>query len=141
VAPDVLLVLQERDECEPILRALPDPARPAVVRLPAARYPRRTAVARRLARERSLAAHLAGAVPITLDLGRVPARAAPRGRGLAVIAACRALVGLDGRDGATLGLGWIGGVDAARARLTVHTSVAADRVAAVAIGRVRYHAA
>jgi polynucleotide 5'-hydroxyl-kinase GRC3/NOL9 len=137
VAPDVLLVLQAADECEAILRALPRPA-PAVVRLPAAPAARRSAAARRRARQRALDAHLAGAVTVTLDLARVPARPALPGRGPATIDAAGALVGLDARDGRTLGLGWISALDGGR--LTVQTPVDAGRVAAVAIGRERYRA-
>jgi polynucleotide 5'-kinase involved in rRNA processing len=136
-----LLVLQKTDECEPILSALPFASRPDVVRLPAARVARRSAAVRRRAREEALRAHLAGARAVMLDLARVPARPAPRGRGLAVMAAVGALVGLDGPDGRTLGLGWIDVVDVGRGRLTVQTPVDATRVAALAIGREQYRAA
>jgi polynucleotide 5'-kinase involved in rRNA processing len=141
VAPDVLLVLQAREECEPILRALPAAAAPAVVRLPAAVTAPRSAVARRRAREEALAAHLAGARPVTLDLARVPARLALPRRGLSVLDAAGALVGLDDREGRTLGLGWISAIDTATAQVTVQTRVDASRIAALAIGRERYRAA
>jgi polynucleotide 5'-hydroxyl-kinase GRC3/NOL9 len=141
VAPDVLLVLQRVDECEPILIALAGAPPPSIVRLPAAATARRSAAARRRARQRSLQTYLAGAVPVTLDLARVAARPAPAGRGLAVIGTAGALVGLDAGDGHTLGLGWISAVDVAKARLTVETGVDAARIAAVAIGRERYRAA
>ena len=140
VAPDVLLVLQRKDECEPILRALPASAGPAVVRLPAAPTARRTPTARRHAREQALQAHLAGAAPVTLDLARVTARPALPRRGLTVIDAAGALVGLDDADGRTLGLGWISAIDAAKGRVTVETRVDGARVAGVAIGRERYRA-
>ena len=141
VGPDVLVALQRAAECEPILRVYTEASRPAIVRLPAAATTRRSPAARRQARQRALEAHLVGAVPVTLDLARVPARAAPAGRGLAVIEAEGALVGLDGRDGCTLGLGWVRAVDAPKARLTVETAVEGRRIAAVAIGRERYRAA
>jgi polynucleotide 5'-hydroxyl-kinase GRC3/NOL9 len=140
VAPDVLLVLQRAGECEPILRALTDAPPPCVVRLPAAATTRRSAAVRRRAREHSLQAHLAGAVPVRLDLARVTARPAPGGRGLAVVETAGALVGLDGRDGHTLGLGWISAIDMTRARLTVQRSVHGEQVVALAIGRERYPA-
>jgi polynucleotide 5'-hydroxyl-kinase GRC3/NOL9 len=141
VAPDVLVALQRADECEAVLRAYGAAARPTVVRLPAAPTARRSAVARRGARQRALQAHLAGAVPITLDLARVRVRAAPATRGLAVVAVDGALVGLEGREGCTLGLGWVRALDAVRARLTVQTSVNRERIAGVAIGQERYRAA
>ncbi|HEX9822204.1 MAG TPA: Clp1/GlmU family protein [Methylomirabilota bacterium] len=141
VAPDVLLVLQRADECEPLLGVLAGAPRPAIVRLPAAPTARRSAAVRRLARQRSLETYLAGAVPVTLDLARVVARPAPAGRGLVAIEAAGALVGLDARDGRTLGLGWISAVDVGQARLTVETRVHGEEIAAVAIGRQRYRAA
>lgn len=141
VAPNVLLVLQRAEECEPLLRALAGAPRPAIVRLPAAPTARRSAAVRRLARQRSLESYLAGAVPVTLDLARVVARPAPGGRGLTAIEAEGALVGLDALDGRTLGLGWISAVNVAQARLTIETSVEGEKIAAVAIGRERYRAA
>jgi polynucleotide 5'-hydroxyl-kinase GRC3/NOL9 len=141
VAPDALLILQTRDECEPILRALPAAGGPSVVRLPAAPTARRTATMRRRAREAALQAHLAGAVPVTLDLARVAARPALPRRGLTVIDAAGVLVGLDDPQGRTLGLGWISAIDAGQARVTVETRVDVGRVAAVVIGRERYRAA
>lgn len=141
VIPDVLLALQRADECEPILRLYAGRPRPLIVRLPAAATTRRSAAARRLARDRALQAHLAGAVPVTLDLTRVQARVAPAVRGLAVVEVQGALVGLDDADGRTLGLGWVTAVDLAKARLTVDTRVDGRKIAAVAIGRESYRAA
>ena len=139
VRPDLLVALQRADECEPILTAYA--GGPAIVRLPAAATTPRSSAARRRHREGALQAHLAGAVPVVLDLGRVPARPAPAGRGLAVIDAAGALVGLDDREGQTRGLGWISAVDVTKARLTVETAVDGAAIAAVAIGRERYRAA
>jgi polynucleotide 5'-hydroxyl-kinase GRC3/NOL9 len=141
VDPDVLVALQRREECEPILRLYAGRPRPVTVRLPAAATTRRSDAVRRLARRRALDAHLAGAVPVTLDLTRVAARAAPSWRGLSVVEAEGALVGLDAGDGRTLGLGWISAVDVPKARLTVETPVDGRRIAAVAIGRESYRAA
>jgi polynucleotide 5'-hydroxyl-kinase GRC3/NOL9 len=141
VTPDALLVLQRTDECEPILNTLAARARPRVVRLPASATARRSPAVRRDARERSLDAYLAGAVPVSLDLARVTARPAPAARGLTVREAAGALVGLDDREGRTLGLGWIRAIDLAGARLTVETRVDGSHVAAVTIGRERYRAA
>jgi len=141
VAPDVLVALQRSDESEPILRAAAETSRPSIVRLRAGPTTRRSPAVRRQARRRALEAHLEGAVPVRLDLARVAARFAPGGRGLAVNEAAGALVALDGRDGGTLGLGWVSAIDAAGARLTVQTRVEEGRIAAVAIGGERYRAA
>jgi polynucleotide 5'-hydroxyl-kinase GRC3/NOL9 len=141
VAPDVLVALQRRDECEPILRAYAEAAKPVIIRLPAAATTRRTAAARRDARRRSLEAHLTGSVPVTLDLGRLAVRPVPSSRGLAVIEVEGVLVGLETCDGCTLGLGWVGAVDVAHGRVTVNTRVEVDRIAGVAIGREHYRAA
>ena len=141
VAPDVLVALQRRDECEPILRLYAERPRPVIVRLPASPTTRRSPVVRRLARQRALDAHLAGAAPVTLDLLRVPARPAPPTRALAVIEVDGALVGLDADDGRTLGLGWVIALDVTTARLTIGTNVDGRQIAAVAIGRESYRAA
>ena len=135
VRPDVLIALQRADECEPILRTDAGARGPAIVRLPAPVTTRRSPAVRGQARRRALEAHLAGAVAVTLDLTRVAARPAPAARGLALADAEGVLVGLDGRDEGTLGLGWVRAVDAPRARLTVETAVAEARIAAVVIGR------
>jgi polynucleotide 5'-hydroxyl-kinase GRC3/NOL9 len=140
VRPDLVIALERAQECAPILAAYAD-GPPAILRLPAAATRRRSAAERRRGRRRALDAHLAGASPVTLDLARVPARAAPAGRGLAVIEVHRALVGLDDREGRTRGLGWVSAVDVATARLTVETAVDGARIAAVAVGRERYPAA
>jgi polynucleotide 5'-kinase involved in rRNA processing len=141
VVPDALVALQRADECEPVLCAYAGAARLSIMRLPAAPTTRRSATARRHARGRALQAHLAGAVPVTLDLARVATRVAPAARGLSVIDAEGVLVGLQGHDGATLGLGWVSAVDATGARLTVETGVDRARIAVVAIGRERYRVA
>ena len=138
VQPDLLIALQRGEECEPILRLYE--GRLAVLRLPAATAGRRSPAERRRRRQRALDAHLAGAVPVTLDLTRVSARPAPAGRGLAVVEALGALVGLE-TDGRTRGLGWVSALDVGKARLTVETAVDAEGISAVAIGRERYQAA
>jgi len=140
VRPDVVIALERAGECEPILRAYAG-GLPTLVRLPAAPTTPRSAVARRRQRLHALATHLAGAVPVTLDLTRVPARPAPARRGLAVIDVEGVLVGLDDREGRTRGLGWVRAVDVGKARLTIETAVDGDAIAAVAIGRERYRAA
>jgi len=139
VAPDVLVVLQRGDECEPLLQAVTAGSGRATIRLAAASTASRSTAARRQARRRALHAHLAGAVPVTLDLARVTVRPVPAARGLGVVAG--ALVALDGPDGRTLGLGWVRGIDATAGRLVVSTAVEPAGIAAVAIGCERYGAA
>jgi polynucleotide 5'-hydroxyl-kinase GRC3/NOL9 len=131
VAPELLVALQRADECEPILRA----ASRTTIRLAAAVTARRSPAARRQARRHALQAHLAGATPVALDLARVAVRRVPAARGLALAEGM--LVGLDGPDGHTLGLGWVRRVDPPE-RLVVESTVDATRIAAVAIGCERY---
>jgi hypothetical protein len=128
VAPDLVIALQRADECEPILSAYAGAGRPAIVRLPAAATTPRSAAARRRQRERMLAEHLAGAVPAAFDLTQFEVRSVPWGRGLAGVDLVDMLVGLDGRDGWTLGLGCISAVDIAKARLTIDTALDPARV-------------
>src|SRR5919204_305130 len=72
VDPDLVLVVQRRDESEPIARLLESGARPRVVRLAVSRaVVPRTATRRREHRERMLRDYLARAEMITLDTRRV----------------------------------------------------------------------
>jgi polynucleotide 5'-kinase involved in rRNA processing len=139
VRPDLIIALQRAHECEPIVRLYENAI--TVLRLPAAKAGKRTQAERRRRRQRALDAHLAGAVPVPLDLTRVPARPAPSTRGLAVVEVLGALVGLDDREGRTRGLGWVSALDVGKARLTVETAVESEGIAAVAIGRERYRVA
>jgi polynucleotide 5'-hydroxyl-kinase GRC3/NOL9 len=139
VHPDLLIALQCRTECEPILQRYA--GGPVILRLPAATAARRSQAERRRRRQRALDRHLAGAKPVGLDLTRVAARPAPAAGGLAVIEVLGALVGLDDREGHTRGLGWVSALDVETARLTVETAVDADGIAAVAVGRERYRVA
>ncbi len=139
VRPDLLIALQRAAECEPILRLYERAI--TVLRLPAAAAGRRSQAERKRRRQRALDAHLAGAVPLALDLTRVAARPAPATRGLAVVELLGALVGLDDADGRTRGLGWVRALDTGKGRLTVETAVDGEGIAAVAIGRERYRVA
>jgi polynucleotide 5'-hydroxyl-kinase GRC3/NOL9 len=77
LAPDLIVALQRRGECEPILRAY-DRSPSRVLRLPpVAAARRRTADERRRHRELALAAHFAGARTLSLDLSRVVLRGPP----------------------------------------------------------------
>ena len=138
LAPDLVIALQRADECEPILGDCAQVSRATIVRLPAAPTTPRSMNARRRQREGMLAQHLAGATPRIFDLAQFDVRAAPATRGLAVVDLTDVLVGLDGRDGWTLGVGRISGVDAARGRLTIDTTLDPARVGALVIGRERF---
>ena len=138
VAPDLVIALQRADECEAILGAYAGTGRPAIVRLPAAATTPRSASARRRQRARMLAEHLTGAVPTSFDLTQFEVRSVPWGRGLAVVDIVGMLVGLDGRDGWTLGLGRVSAVDIGKARLVIDTALDPARVSALAIGRERF---
>ena len=133
--PDLVLVLQRRDESEPIARALESGARPRVVRLaPSPAAVRRTATRRREHRERMLREYFAQAATLTLSAARVPLRDR-RGQPL-TDAAPGLLVGVLGADGETLGIGRVRTFEAARDRLVVDTPVPADRIASLVAGRV-----
>jgi len=133
--PDLVLVLQRRDESEPIARALESGARPRVVRLaPSPAAVRRTATRRREHRERMLREYFAQAATLTLSAARVPLRDR-RGQPL-TDAAPGLLVGVLGADGETLGIGRIRTFEAARDRIVVDTPVSAHRIASLVAGRV-----
>ena len=138
VAPDLVIALQRDDECEPILDDCAATGRRAIVRLPAAPTTPRSMNARRRHRERMLAEHLAGAMPRVFDLAQFDVRSAPATRGVAVIDLTEVLVGLQGRAGWTLGVGRTTGVDAARGRLTIETTLDPARVSALVIGREKF---
>jgi polynucleotide 5'-hydroxyl-kinase GRC3/NOL9 len=75
VDPDLVLCLERHDECEHILRPYDVGGRPRILRLaPSAATRRRSPEERRQHRERALAAHLAGARTVNLDLGRIVLR-------------------------------------------------------------------
>jgi polynucleotide 5'-hydroxyl-kinase GRC3/NOL9 len=134
VAPDLLIVLQRRDECEHLVTGYEAAGRPVVLRLPPlAGVVRRTQADRRRHRERALAAYFAAATAVRLDLARVVVE--PAG---AVDAAIDALVGLRDDGGVTLGIGRVTALDTAAHGLTVVTPVEAARIAAVVVGRERY---
>jgi polynucleotide 5'-hydroxyl-kinase GRC3/NOL9 len=88
---DLVLCLQRGDECEHILARYAAQPRPAVVRLPALGSRRgRSAGARRLHRQRSLAAYFVSARPVSLDLDHVVLRRPSLGRGAPLSPAERA---------------------------------------------------
>jgi polynucleotide 5'-hydroxyl-kinase GRC3/NOL9 len=136
VAPDLVLCLQRDGECEHILDALAAGPRP-ILRLAAGRGARRRSpLERRRRREAAFAAYFADAARVELDLGRiVPGETERPERGPSDLE--DVVVGLDGADGETLGLGIVRAVDVDRGTAAVDTPVPADAVAAVRPGAVR----
>jgi polynucleotide 5'-hydroxyl-kinase GRC3/NOL9 len=133
--PDLVLVLQRRNESEPIARALERGARPRVVRLvPSPAVVRRTATRRREHRERMLREYFAHATGVTLSMARVPLRDR-RGQPL-TNAAEGLLVGVLAADGETLGIARVRTCEPDRGRIVVDTPVPPDRIASLVAGRV-----
>jgi polynucleotide 5'-kinase involved in rRNA processing len=85
-----------------------------------------------------LAEHLTGATPKAFDLAQFDLRSAPGTRGLAVVDLSDVLVGLDGRDGWTVGVGRLSDVEVARGRLIIDTTLDPARVSALVLGRERF---
>ena len=135
VDPDLVIVVQRRDESEPLVRALADGERPAIVRIPAsAAATRRTQTQRRRHRDRMLEDYLRGAPSIRVPADRVADMPAPRGAPpIAVVEGL--LVGVHNEDGETLGIGRVRSVEA-DGHIVVETPVAPARIARVVPGRV-----
>jgi polynucleotide 5'-hydroxyl-kinase GRC3/NOL9 len=135
--PDLVLVVQRRDESEPIARMLEGGARPRVLRLAvsSAVVPR-TATRRREHRERVLRQYLARAATIALPMARVPVRdrrGEPRTHveeGL--------LLGVLGEDGETLGIARVRACEPEKGRIVVDTPVPADRIVSLVAGRATW---
>jgi polynucleotide 5'-hydroxyl-kinase GRC3/NOL9 len=132
--PDLVLVVQRRDESEPIARALEAAPRPRVVRLaPSPAVARRTATRRREHREKMLRDYFARGATIALPTVRVSLRDR-RGQALVDVAA-GLLVGVLGTDGETLGIARVKAWEPDRGRIVIDTPVAADRIASLVAGR------
>ena len=135
--PDLVLVLQRREESEAIARALESGTRPRVIRLaPSAAVVRRTATRRREHRERALREYLARAPTLTLPTERVPLRDR-RGQPL-TSAGEGLLLGVLGGAGETLGIARVRAWDAARGVIVVDTPVPAEGIAAFVAGRATW---
>jgi polynucleotide 5'-hydroxyl-kinase GRC3/NOL9 len=135
VDPDVVVVVQRRDESEPLARALGGAERPVIVRVAASpAATRRTQTHRRHFRDRAFEEYLRGATSIRLPMERVDTRA-PRGAPPPAIVE-GLLVGIHGADGETLGVGRVRAVDAAGASVVVDTPVTPAQIARVVAGRV-----
>jgi len=133
--PDLVLVLQRRDESEPIVHAIEGGGRPRVVRLAASStVVRRTATRRREHREKMLRDYFARGATIALPAARVPVRDR-RGQPLASVAE-GLLVGVLGFGGETLGIAHVKAYDSASQEIIVETPVARDRIAGLIAGRV-----
>jgi len=132
--PDLVLVLQRRDESEPIARAIEGAERPRVVRLvPSSAVVRRTATRRREHREQMLRDYFARGATISLPQARVPIRDR-RGQPLASLAE-GLLLGVLGSTGETLGIARVKAYDPAGEGIIVETPVAADAIASLVAGR------
>ena len=139
VDPDLVIVVQRRDESEPLVRALADGERPAIVRVAAsAAATRRTQTQRRGHRDRMLEQYLRGAPSIRVSPDRVDDVRGPRGAPpIAVVEGL--LVGVRSEDGETLGIGRVQAVEA-DGYIVVETPVAPARIARVVPGRVAWPA-
>jgi polynucleotide 5'-hydroxyl-kinase GRC3/NOL9 len=138
--PDLVVAVQRREECEPIVRTYDDRERPEIVRVPAGEHVRRrTAVERRRHRAAALDRYFQDAGPQRLALPRLRLR-------IMTDQSCPVpletrddlesrLVGLDDAEGATLGLGAIRGIDVIDRVVLVNTPVADQRVAGLRVGR------
>jgi polynucleotide 5'-hydroxyl-kinase GRC3/NOL9 len=138
--PDLVVVVQRREECEPIVRPYDEHERPEIVRVPAGEHVRRrTPVERRRHRTAALDRYFQGAGPQRLALPRLRLR-------IMTDQSCPVpldarddlesrLVGLDDAEGVTLGLGAIRGIDVVDRAVLVDTPVADARVAGLRVGR------
>lgn len=135
VDPDLVVALERCGECEHVVAVWDGAARPRVLRLAVeAGVVRRSAETRRRHRARALDACLAAAVPVEVDLGRIPVRdAAGAPAGLAGAVRAGGLVGLRDAAGRTLGLGRVGGMDPGRPALQIVTAVPAAAIASITL--------
>jgi polynucleotide 5'-hydroxyl-kinase GRC3/NOL9 len=131
--PDLVLVLQRRDESEPIARALEGDGRRVLRLAPSPAVVRRTATRRREHREARLRDYFARAHSVALSTARVPLRDR-RGRPLMEIAE-GLLVGVLGANGETLGIARVSAWEPDDHRIVVETPVAVDRIVSLVAGR------
>jgi polynucleotide 5'-hydroxyl-kinase GRC3/NOL9 len=140
VDPDLVIVVQRRDESEPLAHALGGNDRPIVMRVPAAAgATRRNQTQRRLHRDSALRDYLSGAVAVAVPLDRVESRG-PRGAPPPAIVE-GLLVGVYGAEGEALGIGRVHSVDASAERVLVDTPVEPKRIVRVMLGRTVWPAA
>ncbi|HEV8473457.1 MAG TPA: Clp1/GlmU family protein [Methylomirabilota bacterium] len=133
VDPDVVLVVQRRDESEALARALEGAPRPAVIRIAASPAAvRRTPARRREHRSGALRAYFARAHTVAIDTARVPLLAR-RGERLQDVAV-DTLLGVRDETGETVGIARVRSIEGA-GRMRIETPVPADRIAALVPGR------
>jgi polynucleotide 5'-hydroxyl-kinase GRC3/NOL9 len=135
IDPDLVVVVQRKDESEPLLHALGGAERPAVLRVAASpAATRRTQTERRRHRDRALEDYLRGAVAIRVPIDRVDVRV-PRGAPpLAMIEGL--LVGIQDAEGETLGIARVASVEADAGTVVIETPVPPARIARIIPGRV-----
>jgi polynucleotide 5'-hydroxyl-kinase GRC3/NOL9 len=132
--PDLIVVVERRDESASLAAALGGAARPAVLRVPAsAAATRRTQTERRRHRDEALARYLRRARAVDVPLGRVRTRDGRPASPSAVVPGL--LVGLYDREGEALGIGRVRAADMADGRVVVDTPVDATRIDAMVLGR------
>ena len=140
VDPDLVLVVQRRDESEPLARALGARERPAIVRVPAsAAATRRNQRQRRSHRDRALHDYMTAAVAVEVPLDRVVLAGAGHPPATGVVEGL--LVGVYGADVEALGIGRVRCVDTSTGRLVVDTPVERSRIARLVLGRTVWPAA
>jgi polynucleotide 5'-hydroxyl-kinase GRC3/NOL9 len=135
IDPDLVIVVQRKDESEPLLRGLGATERPAIVRVAASSAAtRRTQTQRRRHRDRALEEYLRGAVAVRVPMERVDPRV-PRGAPpLAMVEGL--LVGIEDAEGETLGIARVASLVADAGTWGIVTPVPPARFARVVPGRV-----
>ncbi len=139
--PDLVIVLQQRGECEPILRSYDERGRPEILCLAAGPHVRRrTPTERRRHRSDALNRYFQDARPLRLLLPRLRLSVTTDRSCPAAVDARddleSRLVGLDDAEGATLGLGAIREVDVIDRAVVVDTPVRDDgRVVGLRVGQ------
>jgi polynucleotide 5'-hydroxyl-kinase GRC3/NOL9 len=143
LCPDLVICLERQEECGEILDRYAASGRPAILRLPVGVHARRrSAVERRQHRQIALGAYFERATArrllvsaltfhVTGD-GEPEAFDGPDGQ-------ARALVGLDGARGDTLGLGAFRAVDLMGRTIVLDTPVPAGQVVGLRVGRHVMH--
>jgi polynucleotide 5'-hydroxyl-kinase GRC3/NOL9 len=138
--PDLVVVVQRRDECEAVVRRYEDRERPDIERVPVGEHARRRSPAeRRRPRTAALARYFQGAGLLrfalpSLRLLIMTDHSCPTALDARDDIESR-LVGLDDAEGATLGLGAIRGVDVIDRVVLVDTPVHDGCVAGLRVGR------
>ncbi len=135
IDPDLVVVVQRKDESEPLVRGLGAAERSAIVRVAASpAATRRTQTQRRQHRARALEDYLRGAAAVRVPMDRVDARV-PRGAPPPAMVE-GLLVGIQDAEGETLGIARVASVDAEAGTVVIETPVPPARIARIVPGRV-----